>query len=286
MDHRVGRAPDGRVDADGVLERRAGEKLGEDQVLAGQRETAGPPGGPACVRSASTAGRSRRCPAGRRPGPRSGTPSSRPCPCVMQWPCQRAARLGGAELLARSRPARTSSLTSTRRVPEPIGRPLVTPAQHRPAGTPIVGRFTLAAPITIEGVVLSQPTSSTTPSSGLARMVSSTSMLARLRYIAPSGASGSPPGRCGKLQGAAAGRQHAVVDGFGDPPQVRVARRQFGPAVGECRRPAGRRTGRRRSPRRTAWTGGRSRPSRRRRTSSRCAVTRVDCSPQQSLSGY
>ena len=45
----------------------------------------------------------------------------------------------------------------------------------------MVGRSQLAAPISSAGVVLSQPTSSTTPSIGLARIDSSTSMLARLR---------------------------------------------------------------------------------------------------------
>ncbi len=43
------------------------------------------------------------------------------------------------------------------------------------------GRSTLAAPMRSAGVVLSQPHSSTTPSIGLARMDSSTSMLMRLR---------------------------------------------------------------------------------------------------------
>ena len=45
----------------------------------------------------------------------------------------------------------------------------------------MVGRSQLAAPISSAGVVLSQPTSSTTPSIGLPRIDSSTSMLARLR---------------------------------------------------------------------------------------------------------
>jgi hypothetical protein len=45
----------------------------------------------------------------------------------------------------------------------------------------MVGRLQLAAPISSAGVVLSQPTSSTTPSIGLARIDSSTSMLQRLR---------------------------------------------------------------------------------------------------------
>ena len=47
----------------------------------------------------------------------------------------------------------------------------------------MVGRSQDAAPISNAGVVLSQPTISTTPSIGLARIDSSTSMLARLRNI-------------------------------------------------------------------------------------------------------
>ena len=46
----------------------------------------------------------------------------------------------------------------------------------------MAGTLALAAPISMAGVVLSQPASSTTPSSGLAVMDSSTSMLIRLRY--------------------------------------------------------------------------------------------------------
>ena len=45
-----------------------------------------------------------------------------------------------------------------------------------------VGKSTLQAPITREGVVLSQPHISTTPSIGFARIDSSTSILAKLRY--------------------------------------------------------------------------------------------------------
>ena len=69
----------------------------------------------------------------------------------------------------------------------------------------IVGRSTLAAPISWAGVVLSQPHRSTTPSSGLARSDSSTSIDMRLRQsivvgfiiASPSdivgNSSGSPP---------------------------------------------------------------------------------------------
>ncbi|MNL64503.1 hypothetical protein D3C87_1887250 [compost metagenome] len=47
----------------------------------------------------------------------------------------------------------------------------------------IVGISVEAAPISREGVVLSQPTSSTAPSIGWPRMASSTASEARLRYI-------------------------------------------------------------------------------------------------------
>jgi hypothetical protein len=49
--------------------------------------------------------------------------------------------------------------------------------------TTIDGRSVEAAPISSDGVVLSQPTSSTAPSIGCARIVSSTAIAARLRYI-------------------------------------------------------------------------------------------------------
>ena len=45
-----------------------------------------------------------------------------------------------------------------------------------------VGISTLQAPITKDGVVLSQPHNKTTPSTGLARIDSSTSMLAKFLY--------------------------------------------------------------------------------------------------------
>ena len=50
-----------------------------------------------------------------------------------------------------------------------------------PPETTIVGTSTLQAPITVEGVVLSQPVSSTIPSNGFALIDSSTSILAKFR---------------------------------------------------------------------------------------------------------
>ena len=57
----------------------------------------------------------------------------------------------------------------------------------------MVGRSQEAAPISREGVVLSQPMSRTTPSQGLPRMDSSTSMLARLRKSIAVGRNNTSP---------------------------------------------------------------------------------------------
>ena len=65
-------------------------------------------------------------------------------------------------------------------VPDPIVCPLYLPFSIGPPGTTIVGRPTLEAPITVDGVVLSQPVSNTTPSIGLPRIDSSASMLAKI----------------------------------------------------------------------------------------------------------
>ena len=78
-------------------------------------------------------------------------------------------------------PAFTSSLSRQTAVPEPMSRPRCLPLSIGPPLTTIAGTSQLAAPINSAGVVLSQPTSSTTASIGLPRIDSSTSMLARLR---------------------------------------------------------------------------------------------------------
>ena len=66
-------------------------------------------------------------------------------------------------------------------VPEPMSSPRNLPFSIGPPETPIVGRSHDAAPISSDGVVLSQPMSSTTPSNGFARIDSSTSIAAWLR---------------------------------------------------------------------------------------------------------
>ncbi len=78
-------------------------------------------------------------------------------------------------------PARTASLNFQTSVPEPMSRPRNLPLSMGPLEMTSVGRSTLAAPISWPGVVLSQPPSRTTASTGLARMDSSTSIANRLR---------------------------------------------------------------------------------------------------------
>ncbi len=51
-------------------------------------------------------------------------------------------------------------------VPEPVRSPLCQPLSIGPTDSAIAGMFTVAAAISIAGVVLSQPVVSTTPSSG------------------------------------------------------------------------------------------------------------------------
>ena len=78
-------------------------------------------------------------------------------------------------------PAFTASDICQSAVPEPTRSPRNQPFSIGPPETRIAGMSTLAAPIRSAGVVLSQPASSTTPSSGLARSASSTSIAQRLR---------------------------------------------------------------------------------------------------------
>ena len=66
-------------------------------------------------------------------------------------------------------------------VPEPMSSPRNLPFSIGPPEMPIVGRSHDAAPISSAGVVLSQPIISTTPSNGLARIDSSTSIATWLR---------------------------------------------------------------------------------------------------------
>ena len=125
-------------------------------------------------------------------------------PMVMQWPFDRLIPASASWKSASGmRPQRTSSLNFHTCVPEPIACPRKRPFSIGPPDTPIVGRSHDAAPIKSAGVVLSQPISSTTPSNGLARMDSSTSIAHWLRKsivvgrscVSPSDITGNSSGK-------------------------------------------------------------------------------------------
>ena len=78
-------------------------------------------------------------------------------------------------------PARNSSQYFQVSLPDPSLLPFQLPLSIGPAGMKIAGRLAEMAPISIAGVVLSQPPISTMPSSGWARAISSTSIASRLR---------------------------------------------------------------------------------------------------------
>ena len=124
-------------------------------------------------------------------------------PMVMQWPCERfmhdsASVNSSCDMV----PARTISDIIHTPVPEPISWPRNLPFNIGPPERPIVGKLQLAAPIINAGVVLSQPIKSTTPSIGLPRIDSSTSMLAKLRNsIAVGRSCASPSDMTGNSKG-------------------------------------------------------------------------------------
>src|SRR5579871_4701828 len=86
-------------------------------------------------------------------------------PMVLQCPAERdmqdSASKNSADVIL---PARTSSLMVHTLVPEPSRWPWKFPLSIGPPETTSAGRSQLAAPISSEGVVLSQPHNSTTPS--------------------------------------------------------------------------------------------------------------------------
>ena len=132
-------------------------------------------------------------------------------------------------------PALTSSLNCQTSVPEPMSWPRYLPFSIGPPETTSAGRSQLAAPMTSDGVVLSQPQSSTTPSIGLPRIDSSTSMLTRLRNsIAVGRMFVSPVDVTGNSSGSAARFPDAALDVLGELAEVRVARRQFRPGVADA----------------------------------------------------
>ena len=103
-------------------------------------------------------------------------------PMVMQCPWERCMQLSASwNSSCVIWPARSSSERDHVFVPDPTRWPRYQPDSIGPPETPMVGRSHEEAPMSSDGVVLSQPISSTTPSMGLPRIDSSTSMEARLR---------------------------------------------------------------------------------------------------------
>jgi hypothetical protein len=124
-------------------------------------------------------------------------------PIVLQ--CPRLRIIADSERVncsADSVPARTSSDSRHTSVPQPSGTPRNVPVSIGPPGTTTAGRSTEAAAISSDGMVLSQPPSSTTPSIGLARSISSVAIAAMLRHsiavgrtcVSPSETTGSSSG--------------------------------------------------------------------------------------------
>jgi hypothetical protein len=104
-------------------------------------------------------------------------------PIVLQWPLlriiERSDALKSSWLIF---PERTSALNRQTSVPHPNIFPLNVPLSIGPPGTIIAGRFTDVAPISSDGIVLSQPPKRTTPSIGFPRIISSAAIAARLRH--------------------------------------------------------------------------------------------------------
>ena len=100
-------------------------------------------------------------------------------PIVMQCPAERDMHDSTSSMSEGCiSPVLSISVTFHTIVPEPMSVPRYLPFSIGPPDTPMVGKSHDAAPIKSEGVVLSQPISSTTPSNGFARIDSSTSIAA------------------------------------------------------------------------------------------------------------
>src|SRR5579864_1821438 len=88
-------------------------------------------------------------------------------PMVLQWPADGAdAAATSMNSLSSMRPVANSSRAFHTAMPEPQRSPFHQPLSIGPPHSTIAGVLTVAAAIKQAGVVLSQPVSSTTPSSG------------------------------------------------------------------------------------------------------------------------
>ena len=152
---------------------------------------------------------------------------------------------------ARQRPGADLLATAARRrCRSPSGTPRNVPVSIGPPGTTTAGRSTEAAAISSDGIVLSQPPSSTTPSIGLARSISS---VGHRGHVAP-----QHRGRADlrlaerhdrQVQRDPAGLVDAVLDALGDLVEVALqgVRSEAVLAMAMCGRPSNASSG---SPRR------------------------------------
>jgi hypothetical protein len=103
-------------------------------------------------------------------------------PITMQVPCERAMPLSMSfHCPSVMLPASFSAQYFQTSAPEPSTLPAQLPRSIGPAGTKMKGRPALQAPMIRAGVDLSQPPSSTAPSSGWERIDSSASIARKLR---------------------------------------------------------------------------------------------------------
>ena len=121
-------------------------------------------------------------------------------PIVLQWPRLRIMADSDCRKSAWVIvPARTSSESFHTSVPHPSAEPRNVPVIIGPPGTTTAGRSTDAAAMSSDGIVLSQPPRSTTPSMGLARSISSMAIAAMFRQsIAVGRTSVSPSDTTGR----------------------------------------------------------------------------------------
>ena len=103
-------------------------------------------------------------------------------PITVQWPSERLMPSSSSRIASSSIvPARYSAQKRRQSEHAPRLSPRKRPLRCGPPVSMMAGTLALAAPIICAGVVLSQLPSSTTPSSGWARIISSVSMAIRLR---------------------------------------------------------------------------------------------------------
>ncbi len=236
VQHRVGRSADRAVHADRVLERRACQDLRDPHVVLDElARCGGRPGAPARS-GGNRPPESRRCPAASGRAPRPSIAIVDAVPMTLHVPVDRdmhdSACMNSFTLI----------MPAAHFLAEPpdvgaraeIGAAELA-VEHRAAGHTRAGRSQLAAPMMSDGVVLSQPHSSTTPSIGLPRIDSSTSMAGEIAEEHRGRAQARLAERHHReLERQPAGFPDAALHVLGQLPEVAVARRQLRPGVADA----------------------------------------------------